>query len=652
MSKIPASNELSVFFENAKVVKDDKTYVYYDDVLKLMKESNIKIGIDKLRSLLQDYCKKNDYSFGQPPRKILKPNIPDKNNNKTELYMKSSEKDIQMSMDFHDIKPRYTMNDLGGLDKQKKDLFEWIKLPLVRKETFEILGVKPIRGILVNGPSGCGKSKLVECVVGSIIEDNPNVNYFKISGSDIVSLTSSSTSAKVSLIFEKVENNSPAILFVDDLDSVSGKRFGNDYGKSIYHSLCKFLDRITESNTSDVVIIGATVKADRLPSEIRRIGRFSVEISLGIPDKNTRKLILEKLIRDVKFDEFIPEKFDCKLSNTDDSYSLIERISHCLAEHTEGYIGADLYGVIQSAAINCVKRSTAEGEKANLSISYDDIRMALKTIQPSLRREGFTTLPHISFNSIGGLEAAKLELMTIIDTIKNPDKYKLYNLKPSCGAILHGPPGCGKTLLARAVATAADNAAFISVKGPEIINKYLGESESAIRDIFNKAKDSAPCVIFFDEIDAICPRRTDDHSNSASSRVVNQLLTVLDGAEDRGRVFVLGATNRIDMIDEAILRPGRFDKIITIDLPKLEDRKDILNKIFSRFDQSILDLMNFDELSTVLSNETDGFSGADLEAIVREAAELSIQSNRLITKQDFISALEKIKQHKTTKHIM
>lgn len=283
-----------------------------------------------------------------------------------------------------------------------------------------------------------------------------------------------------------------------------------------------------------------------------------------------------------------------------------------------------------------------QDNEPDVKIINDDFLFSIKNVQPTLRRDGFTTLPPASFDDIGGLEDVKRELqLAIIDAVIRPEIFEMYGHRPSSGVILYGPPGCGKTLLARAIAHEANRAAFISVKGPELLNMYLGESESAVRSVFRRARDSAPCVIFFDEIDSICPRRSGDSSNAAASRVVNQLLTEMDGVVDRGRVFVIGATNRLELIDEAMLRPGRLDKKIEVPRPNKNGIIEILNRKISK-------IKNREEIDIAsIAEKCEGFSGADLDALTSEAIELAIDESTeenwvAVGNKHFNLALQKI----------
>ena len=566
----------------------------------------------------------------------------------------SSDSKIQPpNTEFNPIQPKYTFENVGGLEQQKIELKKFFTygLSMKSKQTFNQIGkIKPVAGILLHGPSGCGKTLLVEAVVGELKHSGINLSFFKITAPEL-SILGVQTESRLKTLIESAKFYSPSLVFIDEIDRID---------KKLIPSVDSIFETISSDMEHDIFIIGATSDVEKV-KELRRYGRFSREISLGIPDRVQRKEILDCLIKDISFHEIDTKE---------------------IAEQAEGYIGADLFGLVQEAALISVERFVNEHPEiaGNLEnenddaledafVIQEDFYQAMKIVQPSLRREGFTTTSCVKFDAIGGLDSVQKELRTaVIDAIKYSDLFGEYGHKSGSGIILYGPPGCGKTLLARAVANEAMHAAFISVKGPELLNKYLGESESAVRAVFQRARDSAPCIIFFDEIDAICPRRTNDSSNAAASRVVNQLLTEMDGVVGRGQIFVIGATNRLELVDEAMLRPGRLDKKIEVPRPNEEGRIDILNKIMMRVSPDYIDA---DIDLKAIASLTDGFSGAELDAIITESTEMAInltkhlaQERELsdirelpkeergkITQQFLLEACEKIKHSKQRKSL-
>jgi ribosome biogenesis ATPase len=482
------------------------------------------------------------------------------------------------------------------MDSQKAELSELIELPLNYPHLFESAGASPIRAVLLHGPSGCGKSMLAEAAAGEYIQHE--VSFFKTTGVDILATAKGSvgqSEGKLRALFKAAGQTSHSIILIDDIDVISQRKEPSSI------RLVSQLGQCLDGCDSNVFVIATTSKLEQVDLALRRPGRFSREVSLGIPDYEQRLAVLQVV---------------CGRLNLDDDVSLEE-----IARNTEGFVGADLASLRQEAALSAVKRAISDGADT-ATVAMADLFQSIDRIQPTLRREGFTTLAPASLDDVGGLEAVKEELqLAVVGAVSRPEIFEMYGHKPGAGVLLHGPPGCGKTLLARALAHEANRAAFISVKGPELLNKYLGESESAVRSVFRRARDSAPCIIFFDEIDALCPRRSEDSTNAAASRVVNQLLTEMDGVVDRGRVFVIGATNRMDMIDEAMLRPGRLDKKIEVPLPDEDGRRDILEKHVARIRLK-------EEIDCVaIANRYENASGADLEALTSEAIETAIKES-------------------------
>lgn len=584
---------------------------------------HIQVGYAKFEVLGKSLANELGYSLFIPKKTVKTPMLPKKpsQQNSASISRSSSKTDlapappptISDSPEFEHFAPRYNFNDVGGLNLQKEQIADLILNPLNYEPLFMSVGCLPTRGILISGPSGCGKSLLAEAAAGQFAE--LGLTFFKVSSTELLKSSKNFTGQvkdRINGLFKSATNVAPSLILIDDLEVLSK---GPEAAITRAH-LIQCLDQVLNDTKKFVWVIGTTSNIEKIDSSLRRPGRFGREISIGLPDYDQRLEILKVAASRLNIDESVD----------------LEQISR----EADGFIGADIIGLIQETSLISVKRfintpqpesSFYESETNDPSISdvkviNDDFLQAIKMVQPTLRREGFITLPPASFSDIGGLDDVKRELqIAIVDAIIRPDIFQMYGHKPSSGVILYGPPGCGKTLLARALAHEANRAAFISVKGPELLNKFLGESESAVRSVFRRARDSAPCIIFFDELDAIAPRRSDDSSSAAASRVVNQLLTEMDGVVDRGRVFVIGATNRVELIDEAILRPGRLDKKIEVPKPDKKGRIEILSRQVERIN-------NKTEIDIeAIAEQCEGFSGADLEALTSEAIEVAISES-------------------------
>lgn len=607
--------------------------------------------------------------------------------------------------------PKNTLLSLGGLSAVTTQLMELVGLPILHPEIYQSTGVDHPRGILLYGPPGCGKTTIANALAGEL-----QVPFISFSAPSVVSGMSGESEKKLREIFEDARSVAPCLIFIDEIDAITPKRDGGaqrEMERRIVAQLLTLMDELTLENTDGkpVIVMGATNRPDSLDLALRRAGRFDREICLNVPDEEQRCAILKTMTSKLKLD--------------DSDFNYRE-----LAKLTPGFVGADLKSLVTAAGVVAIKRifeslSEIEDEEASkgdatdmdvdpmkltvpnalanmqfakkseeeqlstiqkflmkhpnplseeqlapLSISLNDFKEALPSIQPTAKREGFATIPDVTWKNVGALSNIRMELhMCIVQPIKKPELYQKVGISAPAGVLMWGPPGCGKTLLAKAVANES-RANFISVKGPELLNKYVGESERAVRQVFQRARASVPCIIFFDELDALVPRRTTTLSES-SSRVVNTLLTELDGLNDRKGIFVVGATNRPDMIDPAMLRPGRLDKTLYIELPTADERLDILKTLVLANSTPLgPDL----DLHTIANDpRCRNFSGADLSLLVREAGVFALKkkffrgqkiqeldqsgyyeeelsdNDIVVTKSDFDGALLSIKPSVTDK---
>lgn len=516
-----------------------------------------------------------------------------------------------------------TYEDIGGLRKQIGFIREMIELPMKHPELFQKLGIEPPKGVLLHGPPGTGKTLIAKAVA-----NETDASFVTISGPEIMSKFYGEPEARLREIFKSAEENAPAIILIDEIDSIAPKRAEMTGERMVERRLVAQLLALMDGLKSrgNVIVLGATNQPNLLDEALRRGGRFDREIEIGVPDRDGRYEILQIHTRGM------PLADDVNLEN--------------IANITHGFVGADLAGLCKEAAMHALRDilpniSMDEEISAelldSLSVSHEDFHEALKTITPSALREVFIEVPNVRWDDIGGLDEAKQELIESVEwPIKYPEAFEAFHSKPAKGIMLFGPPGTGKTMLAKAVANESE-ANFISVKGPEIFSKYVGESERAVREMFRKARQASPCVIFFDEIDSIAPSRTGGTTDSrVSERVVSQLLTEFDGIEELKGVVVVAATNRPDIIDKALLRPGRIDRMIYIPPPEKKTRK----KIFE------IHLKNKPVAEDVdlalLSEKTENYVGADIEAICREAVMLSIREivRKGMNKDDLKKALK------------
>ena len=505
------------------------------------------------------------------------------------------------------VVPRITYEDIGGLKNEVQKVREMIELPLRHPEIFERIGIEAPKGVLLYGPPGTGKTLLAKAVA-----NETNANFYSIGGPEIMSKFYGESEERLRETFKQAQENSPSIIFIDEIDSIAPKReeVSGDVEKRVVSQLLTLMDGI--EGRGKLVVIGATNRPNALDPALRRPGRFDREIEIGIPDEGGRFDILQIHTRGMPLTE------DVNLEST--------------AKVTHGFVGADLEALSKEAAMRSLRRVLPEINMEQskipievlnkIKITNEDFQNALKDVQPSAMREVQIQRPNVKWDDIGGLIEVKEELAEAIEwPLKHVDLFNQADVRPPKGLMLYGPPGTGKTMIAKAVATTSE-ANFISVKGPELLSKWVGESEKGVREIFRKARQAAPCIVFFDELDAVAPRRGRSEGDAhVTERVISQMLTEMDGLEDLKGVVVIGATNRPDIIDEALLRPGRFDRILEVPFPNKEARKDIL-KIHTKrkpLDNTV-DMEKLVEL-------TDGFTGADIAAIVNAAAMSAIKEH-------------------------
>ncbi|MCD6504106.1 CDC48 family AAA ATPase [Candidatus Bathyarchaeota archaeon] len=521
--------------------------------------------------------------------------------------------------------PRTTYEDIGGLHEEIQRIREMVELPLRHPEIFQRLGIDPPKGVLLHGPPGCGKTLLARAVA-----NESEANFYSINGPEIMSKFYGESEARLREIFQQAEKNAPSIIFIDELDAIAPKReeVTGEVERRVVAQLLALMDGL--SGRGNLIVIGATNRPDALDPALRRPGRFDREIEIGVPDKKGRLEILQIHTRGM------PLAKDVDLKR--------------LAEMTHGYTGADLAALCRETAMKALRRYLPEIDLEEerippsvlekMEIRMEDFLNAYREITPTAMREVYIEVPTIHWDDIGGLEEVKQELREAVEwPLKRPEIFRRMGIKPPKGILLFGPPGCGKTMLARAVATES-SANFISIKGPEVFSKWVGESEKAIREVFRKGRMAAPAIIFFDEIDSLVPKRGLGFSDSGvSERVISQLLTEMDGIETLENVVVIAATNRPDIIDPAILRPGRFDRLIYVPEPDEKARLEIF-KIYTK-NMPLAEDVDLAELA----KRTKHYSGADIEAVCREAAFFALRRDinaSKITKEDFENALKKV----------
>ena len=521
--------------------------------------------------------------------------------------------------------PMVTYEDIGDLHEAKQKIREMVELPLKHPELFRRLGIEPPKGLLLHGPPGTGKTLLAKAVA-----NESGAHFIAINGPEIMSKFYGESEARLREVFKEAEQNAPAIIFIDEIDAIAPKReeVTGEVERRVVAQLLALMDGL--KSRGQVVVIGATNRPDAIDPALRRPGRFDREIAIPVPDKTARKEILQVHTRNMPLADDV---------NLDE-----------VAELTHGFTGADLAALCREAAMTALRRflPKIDLEKReipaeileSLKVTKRDFMEALKDIQPSALREVYVEVPEVRWDDIGGLEEVKQELREAVEwPLKYPDYFEKMGIDPPRGILLYGPPGTGKTLLAKAVATESE-ANFISVKGPEILSKWVGESEKAIREIFRKARQAAPCVVFFDEIDSIAPRRGFRTDSGVTDRIVNQLLTEMDGITLLKNVVVIGATNRPDILDPALLRPGRFDRIIYVPPPDEGARLEIL-KVHTRR-MPLADDVDLAQIAKM----TEGYSGSDLAVVAREAGMMALRENVNAAKiymRHFLEALRRVK---------
>jgi len=521
--------------------------------------------------------------------------------------------------------PRTTYEDIGGLQVEIQRVREMVELPLRHPELFQRLGIEPPKGVLLHGSPGCGKTLLARAVA-----NESEANFYSINGPEIMSKFYGESEARLREIFQQAQQNAPSIIFVDELDAIAPKRedVTGEVERRVVAQMLALMDGL--SGRGNVIVIGATNRPGALDPALRRPGRFDREIEISVPDKKGRHEVLQIHTRGM------PLAADVDLNK--------------LASMTHGYTGADLAALTRETAMKALRRYlpqiTLEEERIppevleKMEVTMDDFLGAYKEVTPTAMREVYIEVSSVHWEDAGGLEEVKQHLKEAVEwPLKNPEIFTRLGIRPPKGILMYGPPGCGKTLLARAVATESE-ANFISIKGPEVFSKWVGESEKAIREVFRKARMAAPAVIFLDEIDSLTPRRGMGMSDSGvSERVISQLLTEMDGITTLQDIVVIAATNRPDMVDSAVIRPGRFDRLIYVPEPDDKSRYQIF-KIYTK-NMPLSKDVDLNQLAMM----TKYYSGADIESLCREAAMHALRRDvnaSEVTMKDFQDAMKEM----------
>jgi len=521
--------------------------------------------------------------------------------------------------------PEITYEDIGGLSEEIKKIREMVEIPLKHPEIFQRLAIEPPKGVLLHGPPGTGKTLLAKAVA-----NETEANFILLNGPEVMSKFYGESEKKIRDIFEEAEKTAPAIIFIDELDAIAPKRedVSGEVERRVVSQLLTMMDGL--KSRGKVIVIGATNRVNALDSALRRPGRFDREIEISVPDKKGRLIILKihsrgmPLMKDVKLEE--------------------------IASITHGFVGADLEALCKEAAMSVLRKilpkMKLDAEEQipqeileKLVIRHEDFIDALKSVRPSAMREVLVETPNVDWEDVGGLDKVKEELREAVEwPLKFPETFKRMGIRPSRGILLYGPPGTGKTLLAKAVAKGSE-ANFIQVKGPSLLSMWVGKSEEGMRKVFERARQVSPCVIFFDEIDALAGKRGIETGTKVTERVLNQMLAEMDGLEDLSDVLIIGA-NRPDMLDPALLRPGRFDRILLVGAPEDEGRLQVL-----RIHTKNMPLAKDVDLKD-LSKKTAGFTGADIESLAREAAMIALRESKdakNVTREHFEEALKKVR---------
>ena len=530
------------------------------------------------------------------------------------------------AVDISDEKvPEINYEDIGGLKEEIRKIREMVEIPLKKPEVFGRLGIEPPKGVLLHGPPGTGKTLLAKAVA-----TESDANFILLNGPEIMSKFYGESEKKIRDIFEEAEKNAPTIIFIDELDAIAPKRedVTGEVERRVVSQILTMMDGM--KGRGSVIVIGASNRVNSIDQALRRPGRFDREIAINVPDREGRLAILQIHTRGM------PIAKDVDLVK--------------LAGVTHGFVGADLESLAKEAAMNVLRKhlpqiKMEEDEEIpeeilnKMIIKNEDFEDALKNVRPSAMREVLVETPTVGWQDVGGLEKVKQELKEAVEwPLKYPDSFERIGIRPSRGILLYGPPGTGKTLLAKAVAKESE-ANFIQVKGPSLLSMWVGKSEEGVRKIFERARQVSPCIIFFDEIDSMAGKRGGDSGNKVTERVLNQMLAEMDGLEDMKNILVIAATNRPDMLDPAVLRPGRFDRILLVSAPSEEGRLAILKVHTKKMPLA----KNID--LALFAKKTEGYTGADMEAVVREAGLLSLREDidsKEVKKKHFDKAVEKI----------
>lgn len=582
----------------------------FDDVFNMLDESLMSFGLGDLKFVVVDTTPgKEGVIITDTTEIIFNP----------EAIELKEEKELEV-----------TYEDIGGLDEEVKKVREMVELPLKRPEIFERLGIEPPKGVLLHGPPGTGKTLLAKAVA-----NETHSNFFLINGPEIMSKYYGQSEENLRKKFEEAEKNAPSIIFIDEIDAIATKREESkgEVERRVVAQLLAIMDGL--KSRGKVVVMAATNIPNQLDPALRRPGRFDREIEIGVPSKEGRLNILKIHTRNMPLE-----------SSKDKGVNLKK-----LADVTHGFVGADLAALAKEAAMNLLRRILPELKLKEeepipkevlekLFITQQDFVDALKTVRPSALREVLIEVPNVKWEDIGGLDDVKQELKEAVEwPLKNANAFKRLGIRPPKGILIYGPPGTGKTMLAKAVANESE-ANFILIKGPELLSKWVGESEKGVRKVFEKARQASPTIIFFDEVDAIAPRRGESSDNHVTERVVNQLLTEIDGLEEMHNIVIIGSTNRPDILDTALLRPGRFDRIVLAGVPTELTRKKIFEVHMKKMP------LDKDVNINDLARKTEGYVGADIEAICREAAIMALRKDmntKVVKMSNFEEALKKVR---------